>query len=115
MPAPSPPTAIVPAELLCDILLLAGRHAQQVRDDGYPELSLRAAVNHAAGHPVRDPRPALGALADYLAPGWRSNAYWVGGPGEVVDAWQKRAARPLDVAGVLGLAAVHTSTAGGAP
>ncbi|HZU57062.1 MAG TPA: hypothetical protein VFA06_14415 [Actinocrinis sp.] len=108
-----PPAA--DAVRVADVLLTAGRYAQKMIDE-HPELSLRAAVHHAVnadGGPLRDPSSALDALADYLAPGWRANPYWTG-PGEVVDRWQKQARRPLDVPGVLGLAAVHTAS-GGAP
>ena len=111
-----PPAA--DAVRVADVLLAAGRYAQKMVDE-YPELSLRAAVHHAVnaeyadGGPLRDPSVALDVLADYLVPGWRANPYWAG-PGEVVDRWQKRADRPLDVPGVLGLAAVHTA-GGGAP
>ncbi len=112
------PPAAEDAVRVANALLAAGRHAQQMIDE-YPELSLRAAVHHAVnaeyadGGPLRDPGLALDALADYLAPGWQTNPYWAG-PGEVVDRWQKLAARPLDVPGVLGLAVVHAA-GGGAP
>lgn len=113
-----PPSA-QDAVRVADVLLTAGRYAQKMIDE-HPELSLRAAVHHAVtaeyadGGPLRDPSLALDALADYLAPGWQTNPYWAG-PGEVVDRWQKQARRPLDVPGVLGLAAVHTASIGGAP
>ncbi len=110
------PTAAEDAVRVADVLLAAGRYAQQMIDE-YPELSLRAAVHHtvdaeyADGGPLRDPSLVLDSLADYLVPDWSANAY-LAGPGEVVDRWQKQAARPLDVPGVLGLAAVHTAGGG---
>ena len=97
---PPDTTAAQDIASVADALLNAGRYADTASAE-FPELSLRAAVNTAGGEHTT---AALDALADYLTPGWRKNDTWAG-PGQVVDAWQRRAPRPLNPAAVLGAAA----------
>jgi hypothetical protein len=100
-PARAPDTtAAQDVATVADALLNAGRYADTASAE-FPELSLRAAVNTASGTHTAT---ALDALADYLTPGWRENGAWAG-PGQVVDAWQRRAPRPLNPAAVLSAAA----------
>ena len=97
-----PPDAATAQDVasVADALLNAAHYAETAGAE-FPELSLRAAVNAAGGEHTA---AALDALADYLTPGWRKNDAWAG-PGQVVDAWQRRAPRPLNPAAVLGAAA----------
>ena len=100
---PPDTTAAQGVASVADALLNAAHYAETAGAE-FPELSLRAAVNAAGGAHTA---AALDALADYLTPGWHENDAWAG-PGQVVDAWQKQADRPLIPAAVLAAVALHT-------
>jgi hypothetical protein len=89
---------------IADILLAAGRNAQELRDQDYAALTLRELVDLAA-HRVLDLHdPILTTLADYVEPTWREIH---SSPGRAVDAWYAAAPRQVDLPSVLGQAAVH--------